>query len=118
MGKKMKVFILQKKRFSTFIKRLMQKEGYEVIAPVQTDELRFEPIDDPKQITLEKQTYYPAKQYFFPQKQTLFRFDGTSITVPSQASRKRAFFGLRKCDLNAIRRRCHTLASRLLDKQT
>ncbi|MFH1650321.1 MAG: 4Fe-4S dicluster domain-containing protein [Candidatus Woesearchaeota archaeon] len=96
----MRTLTQSKEQRDTFLKALMAE--WEVIAPVKTDASRFEPIKDPSKIYYEKQTYEPAKKYFFPQKETLFQFDGTKLTTVQPKSMKRIFFGLRRCDLNAI----------------
>ncbi len=45
---------------------------------------------------------YPAKQFFFPEREILFRFDGTDFkeTLPKPAPQ--ILFGVRSCDLCAI----------------
>jgi len=79
------------------------KKGYEVIAPVKEEVIRFKTIDHPDEIHLDKNSFFPIKEYFFKQSQVLFQFKGLSITVPTQPKPKRVFFGIRHCDLNAIR---------------
>ncbi|MFH1590571.1 MAG: 4Fe-4S dicluster domain-containing protein [archaeon] len=75
----------------------------ELIAPVKTDVARFEPVTDVSKIYLDKNTYLPAKEYFFHKEEVLFSFSGTKLTVPAFEVKERAFFGLRRCDLNGIR---------------
>ncbi len=95
-------FLAQSKHsFNQFIRRLVASQ--EVIAPVKQDVARFLPITQPEDIYLETLTYFPAKEYFFRKQETLFQFKGTKLTVPKQQHKRRVFFGLRKCDLNAIK---------------
>lgn len=96
----MEVFIFKKKRLNDFLDRLRQ--SYELIAPVKTDVVRFETIKNPKDIYLNKNSYFPLKEYFFRKQEVLFNFSGSKIKVPAAESKKRVFFGIRRCDLNAI----------------
>ncbi len=97
----MQVYQLEKESLHAFLTAV--QADAELIAPVRTDVVRFSPIKDPATITLTEQSYEPAKKYFFPAQEVLFQFTGKRITVPAQPSPRRVFFGLRKCDLNAIR---------------
>ncbi|HII17583.1 TPA: hypothetical protein HA361_06755 [Candidatus Woesearchaeota archaeon] len=98
----MQVFRQDKKRWREFLIRLSRSA--ELIAPVKTDLLRFEPITDPEQIYLEKNAYFPLKEWFFRKEEVIFQFTGNKLTVPAfTAPKQRIFFGVRKCDLNAIR---------------
>ncbi len=97
----MQVFQQDKKSFKIFLNSLMKSA--ELIAPIKTDIARFEKVKDVDEIYLENNTYLPLKQYFFRQKQTLFEFNKNNIIEPKLNTPKRVFFGLRKCDLNAIR---------------
>ncbi|MFH1133428.1 MAG: 4Fe-4S dicluster domain-containing protein [Nanoarchaeota archaeon] len=97
----MHVFRQEKKRFYGFLKELMG--SYELIAPVECDVVRFLQVKDPKDIFLERNAFFPIKEHFFKKHEVLFHFDGNSMRVPLLESPPRAFFGLRRCDLNAIR---------------
>lgn len=97
----MRLYRLEKKRFAEFIGRLMLDA--EVIAPVKKDVVRFLPIAHPEEVHLEKNAFFPLKEYFFPQNQTLFQFDGKSFMAQVPKPKKRVFFGVRRCDLTAIR---------------
>jgi len=81
---------------------VLQKE-FEIIAPVKNSAVRFQSIKDPEEIYLDAISYFPAKEYFFRKKEVLFGFKGLKIAVPELEKPKRIFFGLRKCDLNAIK---------------
>ncbi len=60
-------------------------------------------IEDPNTICLDENTVMPLKQFFFPQRSVIFSFQGTKITIPRENIPSRVFFGVRRCDLNAIR---------------
>ncbi|MBR9699159.1 hypothetical protein GOV09_01740 [Candidatus Woesearchaeota archaeon] len=96
----MPVFALKKKRFSKFISKLTK--SYEVIAPVKEDVVKFQQIQDADEIHFEKNSFFPVKEYFFRKQETIFTFDGNKITVPAFKTPSRVFFGIRRCDLNAI----------------
>lgn len=97
----MQVFKQDKKGWSSFLNKL--KQSYELIAPVKNDVVRFVPIENVNDIYLKERSYFPAKEYFFKKEDVLFKFDKNRITVPAFKQKKRAFFGLRRCDLNAIK---------------
>src|SRR3989344_221211 len=96
----MEVLKTDKKRLLTFLNKL--KANYELIAPVKTDLVRFQKINDINEIYLEKNSYFPVKEYFFKKEETLFSFKGNKIEAPKLETPKRAFFGIRRCDLNGI----------------
>ena len=98
----MQIFKQGKKGFFEFLSRL--KQSYELIAPVKTDLVRFEKISDIKDIHLEENSYFPVKEHFFKKEETLFQFDRKKFTVPKLKVSERVFFGIRRCDLNAIMR--------------
>ncbi|MGD0115413.1 MAG: 4Fe-4S dicluster domain-containing protein [Dehalococcoidia bacterium] len=75
---------------------------YHVLAPVRTDAVRFQEVKSADAIDLSGNSYLPIKQFFFPQQETLFEFAGDKIDVPLPESEKRVFFGVRRCDLNAV----------------
>ena len=94
------VFKQSKGRFNDFLNLI--KDDFELIAPVKKDVSRFEPIKDIKDIYLEKNSYFPAKEYFFKKEEVLFQFDGKGFFQPHLQHKSRVFFGMRRCDLNAI----------------
>src|SRR3989338_2917040 len=97
----MEILRQEKKRLFKFLNKL--KSSYELVAPVKKDIVRFEKIENIPDIYLDKNSYFPIKEYFFKKNDVLFNFSGTKIIVPQLKSVSRVFFGLRKCDLNAIR---------------
>jgi sulfhydrogenase subunit beta (sulfur reductase) len=64
--------------------------------------VRFQEVKSADAIDLSGNSYLPIKQFFFPQQETLFEFAGDQINVPLPESEKRVFFGVRRCDLNAV----------------
>ncbi|MFH1401148.1 MAG: 4Fe-4S dicluster domain-containing protein [Nanoarchaeota archaeon] len=96
----MKTYLIQRDSFDGFLSALAKE--FELYAPVKTDVIRFQRIDDPKSIDLSQNAFFPAKEFFFRKEETLFTFDGTGFTQPKAKAQNRVFFGLRKCDLNAI----------------
>ncbi len=98
----MKVYLQEKKRFKEFLESA--KKEFEVIAPVKKDLVRFEKINSPDEIYLEKNSYFPLKEYFFKKQEVILKFDGKKFTAPAFDTTKRIFFGMRKCDLNGIHR--------------
>jgi ferredoxin len=75
---------------------------YRVIAPVRTDAVRFQEVGCAEEMDLSENSYVPIKQFFFPQQETLFEFAGEKISVPLPEPEPRVFFGVRRCDLNAV----------------
>ena len=75
---------------------------YHVLAPVRTDAIRYHEVKSAEEIDLSENTYLPLKQFFFPQEETLFTFAGDQIKVQLPETEPRVFFGVRRCDLNAV----------------
>jgi ferredoxin len=88
--------------FIKFLGSILKK--YELIAPVNGGIIKFEKVKSAGDICLGKKSYFPAKEYFFKKQDTLFQFNGSRFIPTLQKPQKRVFFGLRKCDLNAIMR--------------
>lgn len=95
------MFKLEKKRLNKLLNAIAQ--DFSLIAPIKTDTSCFAKIKDPTLIYLEKNTYFPLKDYFFKKHEVLFEFTGNKIRVPSVAQPHQVFFGIRRCDLNAIK---------------
>ncbi|MBI2135467.1 hypothetical protein HYU06_00155 [Candidatus Woesearchaeota archaeon] len=79
----MQVFRQEKKDLAGFLEKIRQ--DYDLIAPIKRDLVRFESIknsDDITNIHLEKNSYFPIKEYFFRKQEVLFQFDGDKVTVP------------------------------------
>ncbi|MFH1053785.1 MAG: 4Fe-4S dicluster domain-containing protein [Candidatus Woesearchaeota archaeon] len=97
----MEVWKQDKKRLVEFLDEL--RKSYELVAPVKKDLVRFEIITDPKDIHLEENSYFPVKEFFFKKHETIFTFNNNKIECPNLNSPNRVFFGLRRCDLNAVK---------------
>ncbi|MBW2964699.1 4Fe-4S dicluster domain-containing protein [Candidatus Woesearchaeota archaeon] len=95
---------INKSSFNDFLTDVMRYN--ELVAPVQSDESRFEVIKDVSKIQLGLHTYFPAKHFFFKPHQTLYRFEKGKVKVPEPAfdKKQRVMVGLKRCDLNSIRR--------------
>ncbi len=91
--------VLKKKELNNFIKELMS--NYEIIAPVKNG--KFEIIKDPSNMELGKITIVPAKEFFLPEGETLIEFKGKKVVKTHPENKKRIIFGMRKCDLNAVK---------------
>ena len=94
------MYKLQKADLNNLISALAGQ--YHVLAPVRTDAVRFQEVSSAEAIDLTENSYVPIKQFFFPQQETLFRFEGEKVTVPVPETEPRVFFGVRRCDLNAV----------------
>jgi len=94
------MYKLQKADLDNLISALAGK--YHVLAPVRTDAVRFQEVKSAEAIDLTANSYVPIKQFFFPQQETLFKFQGDKVTVPLPETEPRVFFGVRRCDLNAV----------------
>jgi sulfhydrogenase subunit beta (sulfur reductase) len=98
----MQTFSLDKNAFHLFMLALLK--DFDVYAPLKKDLIRYERIgkEDIAHIALEKNAYFPLKEFFFKHKQTLFTFNAVSLKPVVEAAPARVFFGVHKCDLNAI----------------
>jgi sulfhydrogenase subunit beta (sulfur reductase) len=95
---------INKASFNDFLADLMRYN--ELVAPVKTDESRFEVIKDVSQIQMTLHTYFPAKKLFFKKHQTLMTFDKNRLEVPQSSPDKKqlVIIGLKRCDLNSLKR--------------
>jgi sulfhydrogenase subunit beta (sulfur reductase) len=98
-------------------KRLIQNliDDFEFIAPAKKGISKFQHIKNPDEIFLEKQAYFPVKEFFFQKHQVLFKFKGNDIEVPKLESPTRIFFALRRCDLNAIKHQDNVFMEQVKD---
>lgn len=88
---------------------------YVLIAPVKEDLVRFKAIRDAKDVHLDKNSYFPVKDFFFAKHEVLFTFDGKGFSAPKLKPMKRVFFGLRRCDLNGILHQDQVYAKDVID---
>ncbi len=94
------MYKLQKADLNNFIVSMAGR--YHVLAPVRTDAIRYQEVKSAEELDLSENTYLPLKQFFFPNEETLFTFAGDQITVKLPEIEPRVFFGVRRCDLNAV----------------
>ncbi len=92
------LYKISKKNLTKFLVKLDD----ELYAPVKTDAVRFQKISNVKDIHLESQSDFPVKEFFFREREKLFSFKGNKISVKLENPKPRVFFGLRRCDLNAV----------------
>lgn len=76
---------------------------YEVFAPIKRDIIRFESLKEDSKIDFSENSYFPIKEHFFRKEEIIFQFDGTRLIPVKLNSKKKLFFGVRRCDLNGIR---------------
>ncbi|MBM4337916.1 MAG: 4Fe-4S ferredoxin [Deltaproteobacteria bacterium] len=100
-------FKLDKKDFENFLKDLM--ETYDLFAPVQLTEgvSVFKKIDKPEEVNLTQLVpQKSAKEVFFPQSETMFRYEMSENQSPivseQKIGRERVLLGARPCDIEAI----------------
>lgn len=95
--------ILKKGELKEFIDSLIKK--YEVLAPIKksNNSTKFEIIKNSKEIYLDKITDVPAKEFFIPEKEVILEFQKGKIKKQIPEKNKKIIFGMRKCDLNALR---------------
>ena len=93
-------FVLKKEDVSSFLEHL--KKQARVIAPVQKDILRHEPLEDVNDVVFEGLSEFPYKKYFFPNDEVIFFFNRDKIDTPKLNAPKTVLFGLRMCDTAGI----------------
>lgn len=93
--------VISKNELSSFVNSLIKK--YEVYAPVKELNTKFRKIENAKEIYMNALTDVSAKQLFIPENEVLVEFkDGKAIEATGEI-KKRVIFGMRKCDLNAVK---------------
>jgi sulfhydrogenase subunit beta (sulfur reductase) len=102
-------YLLKKEDFGLFVKLLMK--SYDVIAPIKKKKLIvFSEIKSHKEIELDKNSFYPPKKFFLPQKEELFDYKekknllGTKRDVINTIyhNKKKVILGMRMCDVSAV----------------
>ncbi|HII72390.1 TPA: hypothetical protein HA265_06565, partial [Candidatus Woesearchaeota archaeon] len=95
---------IRKTNFNEFLADIMRYN--ELVAPVKTNESRFELVKDINSIDMAMHTLFPAKKFFFKKWQPIVEFDkGRSKAVQEvHDKRQRVVMGLKRCDLNSIKR--------------
>jgi len=99
---------MKKIREDDVIKLLNElRKKYEVIAPVKLDgRVYFKTLGEGDVLTLDYvNSVVSPKDFFLPQKERILEFSesGGEVTVEDElSSKKRVFFGIRPCDVNAL----------------
>ena len=97
----MPVYSLPKQSLPKLI--LSCTKSFEVIGPVQKENyLAYESIADPETLVLSGNTYVPAKPFFLPPREELFRFEDGAFITDRPAINQRIFIGIKLCYLNSI----------------
>ncbi len=99
----MKGWILPKNSLSYWLRQL--RKDSDLIGPLRTPDgdIVFESVEKIHEIVLDPPASLPSvKEFFLPQYETVFVFK-TDTVRPIQEKRKRVIFGLRSCDVAALR---------------
>jgi Pyruvate/2-oxoacid:ferredoxin oxidoreductase delta subunit len=98
---------LDKKDFIPFLQSLMDE--YDLFAPVRLADgvSVYKKIDQPEEVDLSiGNTQKPAKEIFFPQSETMFRYEKAGkehrVTSMEEVKRNRVLLGARSCDIQAF----------------
>jgi len=92
-----------------FLEAVMALPATELIAPLKRDAVRFEAIKSKKDLTkldFTKNPEFTAKKFFFPAYETLYTYDRNEQKVVAEHPHMtgvQVLFGLRLCDLNAVK---------------
>lgn len=102
----MKQLIIEKSKIGDWLKGLMAQ--WRVIAPTGEDELGFAVLENPGQANLDYgNTRRPPKEFLFPPTDTMLEFSGLrdqpAVTAALPEGSKQVIFGLRPCDVAAIK---------------
>ncbi|UCH86716.1 MAG: 4Fe-4S dicluster domain-containing protein [Dehalococcoidia bacterium] len=96
----MAAYRFEESQLDPFISAVAKR--YHLFAPVRTDAVRFQEVSDGEAIDLSENSYLPIKEFFFAKQHVLFAFHGANLTLPIDLVEPRVFFGVRRCDLNAL----------------
>ncbi len=93
---------IRKANFDEFLSDVMRYN--ELVGP--TKESKFDKLTDISQLDMALHTTFPAKKYLFEKKKVLLEFTKNNLTVPEPNHDKkfRIIMGLKRCDLNSIKR--------------
>jgi len=96
--------IIGKTDLIAFLKELGGK--YNVLAPAKKDgSISYEPISSPEEVIFEfPNSLKTPKEFFFPQSEVLFTFNGAEKSSDEQMpdSKPQVLFGIRPCDSKAL----------------
>jgi sulfhydrogenase subunit beta (sulfur reductase) len=93
--------LISKKDSLSFLAKIAKDTA--LYAPVKGKLVTYQRVTDPLQITLEKNAYFPLKQMFFKPKSVLFSYTKNHIEPGSEEIEEKVIFGVRRCDLAAIK---------------
>lgn len=96
---------LEKRKAKNFADWLAKK--FRVIAPVKLEgkkDCAFEEYAEGKELDLNSKPVFSPKNSFFPAFEEMFEFKEGRIVEMKKSVEKRALFGVRACDLNALNR--------------
>jgi len=99
------IFEQSKKEADKFLRSLSLK--LDLHAPVKDIVTNYKLIKNFKSISelsLKENSFFPIKEHFFAKKETIFNFNKDKLANFLPKNKEKAFFGLRKCDLNAIKK--------------
>jgi len=93
---------ISKKDMNEFIQSLIV--DYIVYAPVNVDGIfSFKPVTNFQGIDSDYQnSKKPPKEIFFPQSETMFKYEKGKVTSTEKVKKKRILLGIRPCDAKAI----------------
>ena len=97
---KLKGKVLPKTELNKFLKSL--RSYGEVYGPVKKDVVKLEKINDVKDICFDEHLWFPPKQFIFPEKHVMFKFEKGKFTTNYDDIKPTVLFGLRKCDLQGF----------------
>lgn len=91
--------IIQKSELNDFLNTLTN--DYELIAPIKTDIVRYDIVEDPDDINLTEMPYYSFKKYLQPSEFKIADIKDGALTSVCDFP-KRVIFGARLCDLSSV----------------
>ena len=100
--------VIDKKDFLGFLKKVAKE--YTVVGPVEKEpgQLAYAPLDDFSALRMDYvHTILPPKKFFFPQEETILKFDlaGDKPLIEAVVEKKPlALVGVHPCDLNGLQR--------------
>ena len=104
-------FLLKKGDMPAYVSVLLK--SYDIYAPVVRDDVRvYSQVKAYEDIDLEKNTLYPPKKLFFPPEEAIYSYSKKrgllgrkkEIIEENMDYPKRIIFGMRMCDVSAIRK--------------
>lgn len=91
--------IIEKSELNSFLENL--KNNYELIAPIKSDIVRYEVVDDVSKINLTEMPYYSFKKYLQPPEFKIADIKDGKLKYNFDV-KKRIIFGARLCDLSSV----------------